>query len=103
MRYITHQVKWINEQEGTHPYEYLQSIYAKAENAFAINEVPNEIHYSYLISGDPDDFSINEWNISEITAEEFLIAAQDLGNNPFWENDKIVWSAGITSVLPPVV
>lgn len=79
MKYYTWKLNWA-DGEGTDPAFTVNNDEVRIEPVFATGEFsnPNTLIYSYLIKGNIDTTLLTQWQVSETTVEEMLMAAQVL-------------------------
>ena len=79
MKYFTWKLNWLSG-EGTDPTSTLNSDTIRIEPAFATGDLqdPNTLIYSYLIRGDIDTASLNQWSVEETTVDAMFASAMAL-------------------------
>ena len=73
MRYITWKLNEFDEK-GIDPTHSTNNNDVRIEPMFSDNDLtnPNALIYAYWIKGNIDIQTLSQWNVKEITAEEFL-------------------------------
>lgn len=79
MKYLTWQLDWSSE-EGIDPTNSTNTDEVRIEPMFSDNDLtnPTALIYAYWIKGNIDFQSLSQWNVKEITADEFLEKAKML-------------------------
>ena len=76
MKYLTWKLDW-SSGEGTDPTSIVNNDEVRIEPQFATGDLqdPNTLIYSYLIIGDIDIASLNQWSVQETTADAMFASA----------------------------
>lgn len=98
MKYYTFQVDWTDPNEGTDPSTIINTGDVRFEPTFQVGEEPNAIHYAYLLSGEIDTSALMPWVVTEVTAEDTLLAAQGKIAESYMTEGKVYFPTGDFSV-----
>jgi hypothetical protein len=94
MKYYTFTLDWTNPKEGTNPSTIVNVDGVRLEPSFCVGTEPNATHYAYLISGQLELDKLTQWQLTEVTLEDTLTAAQTINPDAYLVEGKIYFPAG---------
>jgi hypothetical protein len=94
MKYYTFKLDWTNPNEGTNPSNFVNVDGIRFEPSFCVGDEPNALHYAYLISGEINTNDLTQWEVTEVTVEDMLLAAQTVVSDAYLVDGKVNFPSG---------